>query len=142
MKIAKGFWRFNSELYKIYSELDVVKYIKVHKTKWADHLTRMHEDRSCKNFFLAKSIGERLKGRFQFRWVVCVVKDLDILKVKNHQTVTKSSNAWSIPLEMDSTYLGLSSRWKRWRLHCLQKMIQQFSSAQKIRFLAKPVQVH
>ncbi|GFT32594.1 endonuclease-reverse transcriptase [Trichonephila clavipes] len=64
----------------------------------------MNEDRCCKKIFLAKSMGNRPRGRPPLRWIDCVEKDLNILKVKNWKTVAKSRNAprsetWTLNLE-------------------------------------------
>ncbi|GFX68551.1 hypothetical protein TNCV_1799641 [Trichonephila clavipes] len=57
----------------------------------------MDEDRCCKKIYLAKSMGNRPRGRPPLRWIDCVEKDLNIFKVKNWRTVTKSRDAWRRP---------------------------------------------
>ncbi|GFY01748.1 putative endonuclease-reverse transcriptase [Trichonephila clavipes] len=58
---VEGSWRrrFNLELYKIYKQSDVVKFVKLQRPKWAGHLARMNEDRCCKKIFLTKPLGNR-----------------------------------------------------------------------------------
>ncbi|GFT18528.1 putative endonuclease-reverse transcriptase [Trichonephila clavipes] len=81
---VNGSWRrSNLELYKIYKQPDIVKFVNLKMLKWAGHLARMNEDRRYKKLFLAKPIGNKPRGRPPLRWIDCVEKDLNILKVKN-----------------------------------------------------------
>ncbi|GFS62544.1 hypothetical protein TNCV_1263111 [Trichonephila clavipes] len=75
--------RSNLELYKIYKQLYIVKFVKLQTLKWAGHLARMNEDRCCKKIFLAKPLGNRPWGRppLYIRWSDCAKKDLNSLKV-------------------------------------------------------------
>ncbi|GFS78504.1 hypothetical protein TNCV_3147571 [Trichonephila clavipes] len=68
-------------------------------------LARMNEDRCCKKIFLAKPIGNRPRGRLPLRWIGCVDKDLNILKVKNWKTVAKSRDSWRKLLEKARAHL-------------------------------------
>ncbi|GFV78585.1 putative endonuclease-reverse transcriptase [Trichonephila clavipes] len=79
-----GSWRrrSNLELYKIYKQPDIVKFVKLQRLKWAGHLARMNEDRCCKKIFLGKPMGNRPRGRHPLRWIDCVEKVLKILKVE------------------------------------------------------------
>ncbi|GFX16157.1 hypothetical protein TNCV_4704131 [Trichonephila clavipes] len=62
-------------------------------------MARMNEDHCCKKILLAKPVGNRPRGRSPLRWIDCVKKDLNILKVKNWKTVAKSRDAWRKLLE-------------------------------------------
>ncbi|GFU73787.1 hypothetical protein TNCV_554151 [Trichonephila clavipes] len=53
----------------------------------------MNEDRCCKKIFLEKPMGNRPRGRPQLRWIDCVEKDLNILKAKNQETVSRRRDA-------------------------------------------------
>ncbi|GFX08320.1 uncharacterized protein TNCV_3268091 [Trichonephila clavipes] len=63
------------------------------RLKLDGHLTRMNEDRCWKNIFLAKPMKNRPRRRPPLRWIDCIEKDLNILKVKNWKTVAKSRDA-------------------------------------------------
>ncbi|GFT18185.1 putative endonuclease-reverse transcriptase [Trichonephila clavipes] len=90
-----GSWRRSSyELYKIYKQPDIVKCVKLQRLKWAGHLARMNEDRCRRKVFLAKTMGNKPRGRPLLRWTDCVEKDPKIRKVKNWKTVAKSWDAW------------------------------------------------
>ncbi|GFV44140.1 reverse transcriptase domain-containing protein [Trichonephila clavipes] len=97
---VNGSWRrCYLELFKIYNQSDVVKFVKLQRLKWAGHLARMTKDRCCKKIFLVKPMGNRSRGRLQFKLIDCVEKDLNILKVKNWKTVAKNRDAWRKLLE-------------------------------------------
>ncbi|GFU70357.1 hypothetical protein TNCV_2916201 [Trichonephila clavipes] len=53
----------------------------------------MNEDGCCKKIFLAKPMGNGPRGRSPLRWIDCVEKDLDVLRVKNWKTVAISRDA-------------------------------------------------
>ncbi|GFU25290.1 putative endonuclease-reverse transcriptase [Trichonephila clavipes] len=75
--------RSNLELYKIYKQPDILKFVKLERLKWAGHVAIMNEDRCCKKIFLAKRMGNKPRTRSPLRWIDCVEKDLKDLKVKN-----------------------------------------------------------
>jgi hypothetical protein len=55
----KGQWRrYNFELYKLYDEPDLVKYIKINRLKWAGHDMRMDNNRINKRCL---SLGQKVK---------------------------------------------------------------------------------
>jgi hypothetical protein len=51
-----GVWRirYNHELYKFFSEPDIVKHIKINRLGWAGHVIRMDNNRTVKNVFNTK----------------------------------------------------------------------------------------
>ncbi|GFY15266.1 hypothetical protein TNCV_1570771 [Trichonephila clavipes] len=63
---------------------------------------RMDEARCRKKIFLTKPMGNRPRGRTPARWIDCVEKDLNILKVKNLKTVAKNRDACRKLLEKAS----------------------------------------
>ncbi|GFV97404.1 uncharacterized transposon-derived protein F52C9.6 [Trichonephila clavipes] len=109
---VNGLWRrrSNLELYKIYKQPDIVKFVKLQRLKWAGHLARMNEDSCCKKIFLAMPMGNRPRGRLPLRWIDCVKKDLSTLKAKNWKTVAKSRDARRKLLEKIRAHPGLLSR--------------------------------
>lgn len=56
-----GQWRrrFNFELYKLYDEPDVIKYIRINRLHWAGHVMRINDDRIAKRVFIARPEGKR-----------------------------------------------------------------------------------
>ncbi|GFW40295.1 putative endonuclease-reverse transcriptase [Trichonephila clavipes] len=85
--------RSNLELYKIYTQPDIAKFVKLQRLKWAGHMARMNEDCCCKKIFLSEPMGNRPQGKPPLRWTDCVEKDLNILKVKSWKTIAKSRDA-------------------------------------------------
>jgi hypothetical protein len=55
--------RYNHKLYELFSEPDIVKYVKINSLGWAGHVIRMDNNRSDKKVFNAKPIGIRKTGR-------------------------------------------------------------------------------
>ncbi|GFV00090.1 putative endonuclease-reverse transcriptase [Trichonephila clavipes] len=88
---VNGSWRrFNLELYKIYKQPNIVKFVKVQRFKWTGHLARRNENHCWKKLFLPKPIENRPLGRPQLRWIDHAKKDLNIVKVKSWKTVANS----------------------------------------------------
>ncbi|GFW20369.1 putative endonuclease-reverse transcriptase [Trichonephila clavipes] len=75
--------RSSLELYKICKQLDIVKFVRLRRLKRAGYLAGMNKDRCCKKIFLAKSMGNRPRGRPPLRGIDYFEKDVKLLKVKN-----------------------------------------------------------
>jgi hypothetical protein len=60
----KGQWRrrYNFEIYKLYDEPDLVKYININRLKWAEHVMRMNKNRITKIMFDTRPEGKRGTG--------------------------------------------------------------------------------
>ncbi|GFX25837.1 putative endonuclease-reverse transcriptase [Trichonephila clavipes] len=82
---VNGSWRrrSNIELYKIYEQPDIVKFVKLQRLKWDGYLGRMNEDFVAARKSFKKSMGNRHRGRPPVRWIDCAEKKLKILKFKN-----------------------------------------------------------
>jgi hypothetical protein len=107
-----GTWRhrYNSELYKMYSEADIINYIKVNRMKFAGHLCRMNPDSLTSRVFHYKPIGTRARGRPKLRWIDCVNEDFGTLKVRNWRSISKSRSEWKKILKKALAHKGLSSQ--------------------------------
>jgi hypothetical protein len=66
----KGQWRrrYNFELYKLYDETDLVKYININRLKWAGHVMRMDNIKITKRMFNARPEGKKGTGRPKLIW--------------------------------------------------------------------------
>jgi hypothetical protein len=64
----KGQWRYNFELYKLYDESDLIKYVKTYTLQWAGHVMRMYNNRTTKRMFKTRPVGKRGTGRPKLRW--------------------------------------------------------------------------
>jgi hypothetical protein len=60
--------RYSHELYELFNEPDIVKYIKVNILGWAGHVIRIDKNRTVKKVFNTKPIGIRKIGRNKLRW--------------------------------------------------------------------------
>jgi hypothetical protein len=59
--------RYNSELYTLYGEPDVVKVVKIRRLRWLGYLIRMQELDPCRKLTLFKPGGTRCAGKPQLR---------------------------------------------------------------------------
>jgi hypothetical protein len=59
-----GVWRkrYNHELYELFNEPDIVKYIKIKRLGWAEHVIHMDNNRTVKKVVNTKPIGIRKTG--------------------------------------------------------------------------------
>ncbi|GFV19879.1 uncharacterized protein TNCV_481051 [Trichonephila clavipes] len=101
--------RSDLELYQSYKESDIVKFIKIQRIKWTDHVVRMNENRTNKKVFYVQPIGIRRKGRPNLRWIDDLEKDLFVLKTKNWRTLARSIMVWKCLFEKAKAHSGLSS---------------------------------
>jgi hypothetical protein len=69
-----GTWgkRYNLELYKLFNEPDIIRFINVRRFEWAGHVSRASENRINKKVFNTKPEGTRKVGRARLRWEECV----------------------------------------------------------------------
>jgi hypothetical protein len=60
-----GYWRrrYNTELYKLFQEPDIVKINKISRLRWLGHLMRMTNNRPTRRITEAKPCGRRRVGR-------------------------------------------------------------------------------
>ena len=55
--------RFNSELYELLNDMDVVQHINIQRLRWLGHVVRMEEDAPARRVFDAGICGSRRRGR-------------------------------------------------------------------------------
>jgi hypothetical protein len=60
-----GVWmkRYKLELYELFNEPDIVKYIKINRLGWEGRVIRMDNNRTVKKVFNIKPVGIRKIGR-------------------------------------------------------------------------------
>jgi len=73
-----GEWRrlHNEEINDLYSSPNIVRVIKSRRMRWAEHVSRMGEERGAYRVFLGKPEGKRTLGRPRCRWVDNIRMDL------------------------------------------------------------------
>ena len=60
--------RFNSELYELLNDMDVVQLINIQRLRWLGHVARMEEDAPARRVFDAGIRGSRRRRRPCIRW--------------------------------------------------------------------------
>lgn len=53
------------------------------RLRWFGHVTRMNSESLVKGNYKLEPLGRRTAGRSKIRWEVDVMKDLELLKIKN-----------------------------------------------------------
>jgi hypothetical protein len=107
-----GVWRkrYNHELYELFNEPDIVKYIKINRLGWAGHVICMDNNRTVKKVFNTKPIGIRKYGRPKLRWEDDVIEDIKTLGVKNCRNVAMEKESWKKLLRKARAHVGLLSQ--------------------------------
>ena len=75
--------RFNSELYELLNDIDVVQRIKIQRLLWLSHVVRMEEDAPAKWVLDAGICGVRRRGRPCIRWKDQIEEALSSIGVTN-----------------------------------------------------------
>jgi hypothetical protein len=66
-----GQWRcrYNTELYELYEDIDIVNDVKLRRLQWAGHVIRMPEETIPRKVMMGRLEGVRLIGRPKKRWM-------------------------------------------------------------------------
>ena len=92
-----GRWcpRWNSELYSLYSEPNIVEDIKIRRLGWAGHIIRMEEERIPKKVLNGKFYITRPVGRPRTRWADVVQRDaLQLLGIRGWRRRAENRDEW------------------------------------------------
>ena len=106
--------RYNHELYSLFKEPDIVKFIKIRRLEWAGHVLRASDQRIMKKVFKTMPEGTRKVGRPKMRWEDCVRQDIRTLGIRNWRSVALSRQAWRELLRKAKAHTGLSCHWWWW----------------------------
>jgi hypothetical protein len=106
-----GLWRrrYNFELYQLYTDPDIVKFVKVQRLRWAGHIARMSDHEYTKRLTFSQPEGTRSRGRPRMRWIDDVEEDLQILGVRRWREVARNRQEWRLLCEQAKIHNGLSS---------------------------------
>jgi hypothetical protein len=65
-----GGWRklHNEEFHNLYFSPSIIRMIKSRRMRWAEHVTRLGENRNAGRILKGKSEGKRPSGRRRHRW--------------------------------------------------------------------------
>jgi hypothetical protein len=107
-----GAWRkrYNHELYKLFNEPDITKYIKINRPSWAGHIICMENSRTVKKVFDTRLEGSRKIGRPELRWEDGVIQDIRVLGAKNWGNVALNREDWLKLLKEARVHTGLPSQ--------------------------------
>jgi len=92
-----GHWcpRWNSELYSLYKESNIVEDIKIRRLVRADHIIRMEEERIPKKALNGNLHTTRPVGRPRNRWADVVQKDaLQLLGIRGWRRKAEKRDEW------------------------------------------------
>jgi hypothetical protein len=102
--------RYNSELYALYKNMDIITFIKVGRLKWAGHVVRMDQRRPAKRILNAKLECIRRRGRPKLRWEDGVDKDVKTLEERNWKNIARNREIWQKLLRKAMAQKGLLCR--------------------------------
>lgn len=97
----RGRWRrrYDHELYQMYGEPNIVRFIKIGRLRWFGHVVRMDGDRIPSKMLDSKPGGSRSVGRPRGRWKDEVEADLRALGVSGWRTLAVNRSRWRRLLE-------------------------------------------
>lgn len=92
----EGEWRrrFNHELYGLYSDVDLVKKLKIQRLRWLGHVERMDNNAPARRVFESNPDGVRSRGKPPNRWRTQVENDLNQLAVRNWRRLARDRAGW------------------------------------------------
>jgi hypothetical protein len=80
--------RYDEELYQLYAEPEIVKWIRSARLRWAGHIVRMRESDPANKSTFDLLLGEWTMGRPKRRWTEEVERELKGLRVKDWKRLT------------------------------------------------------
>ena len=95
--------RMNQELYELYSDMDIVRRIRIQRLRWLGHVGRMNQDAPARKAFDNEYEGTRRQGRPRLRWKDQVQEDLKVLGVSNWRRHAQDRSAWKSTLRQAVT---------------------------------------
>jgi len=95
--------RYNHELYQLYNEPDIVKFIKINRLRWLGHVQRMNEDRVPLKLLNTHPDGRRRAGRPRGRWKDAVESNLRSIGISDWRTLARNRSDWKSMLEEAKT---------------------------------------
>lgn len=93
----RGMWRirYNTEIYNLYKEPDIIKVIKASRIRWLGHLYRGEENNISKKItFNDPLYATRKIGRPAKRWIDDVESDLNNINVRQWKKKAQERNQW------------------------------------------------
>jgi hypothetical protein len=85
---------YNEELYQLYAEPEIVKWIRSARLRWAGHIVRMWKSDPARKSTFDLLLGERTVGRPKRRWIEEVERELKGMGVKDWKRLALESDKW------------------------------------------------
>jgi len=92
-----GRWRprWNSELYSLYNEPNIVEGIKIRRLGLAGHIIRLEEEKILKKVLNGNFYATRPVGRRRTRWADVVQRDaLQLLRIRGWRRSAENRDEW------------------------------------------------
>ena len=86
--------RYNSELYSIYTDPDIIKTNKISKLRWTGRIMRMPEENAVKELTLLRQEGSRRAGRLKLRWLDGVEEVFRTLGIRGWRRRVLDRDRW------------------------------------------------
>jgi hypothetical protein len=87
--------------------MNIYMYVCAQRLRWFGHIQRVEDDRMVKKLTNWKPFGKRPAGRPKNRWIDGILKELQVLKVKNWKELIGNRKEWNNLLEKAKTHTGL-----------------------------------
>jgi hypothetical protein len=99
-------WRIgrNDELYHIIGNINIISFIRSQRLRWFEHVLRTDNERLVRKMYKWKPLGKRMAGRPKNRWDDDVLKDLQLLKIKNWTKSIQNRVEWRKTVEKVKTF--------------------------------------
>jgi hypothetical protein len=99
---------------QLYSDLDIVSFIRINTLRWIGHVNRMDNKRMVYQVFADQPQGSRPRGRLKSRWWDCVYGDIRKCKIrKNWEQRSKNREDWMRSIKEAKVHMGLQSQLRR-----------------------------
>jgi hypothetical protein len=114
-KYQGGNWyrRTNRELYELFKEENVVKFIKLRKLRWPGHVMRLNDNDPSKKVMMSEPGGSRPRGRPKLRWEDHIAEDATRAGCRIWKRTAHSSQDWRKLLQEAKAHPGLLYRRRR-----------------------------
>lgn len=103
-------WRIrkNREIYELYKDIDVVRFVQLGRLSWAGHVARMSADEIPRKAVDTTLHRTRRTGRPKLRWVDGVAADArSLIGIRNWRAAAKNRAEWRRLIEEAKTHPGL-----------------------------------
>ena len=87
--------KYNTELYELYADIDIIQRINVQTLRWLGHVVRMDDGTPAEEVFQWEVKDNRRKGSPNLRWKYQVAKNLQQRHVENWRRRAEERAEWS-----------------------------------------------